>query len=95
MVGLYKIGKGVNKMSQNTQSKILSIDEQIQKLKEKRSREVAKLERSAGKRLIEKFNLENKSIDEIYLFIESIQDQSEEIENVNSVSYLKNEQFNQ
>ncbi|MCK1995473.1 hypothetical protein MPH61_23405 [Peribacillus muralis] len=82
-------------MSQNTQSKILSIDEQIQKLKEKRSREVAKLERSAGKRLIEKFNLENKSIDEIYLFIESIQDQSEEIENVNSVSYLKNEQFNQ
>lgn len=59
-------------MAQNTQSKILSIDEQIQKLKEKRNREIAKLERSTGKKFLEKFNLENKSLDEIYSLIDRI-----------------------
>ncbi|PTY92340.1 hypothetical protein [Heyndrickxia sporothermodurans] len=59
-------------MAQNTQSKILSIDEQIQKLKEKRNREVAKLERNAGKRFLEKFDLENKSLEEIYTVIDTL-----------------------
>ncbi|KYD11419.1 hypothetical protein B4102_2147 [Heyndrickxia sporothermodurans] len=60
-------------MAQNTQSKIISIDEQIQKLKEKRNREIAKLERNTGKKLIERFKLENKSIDEIYSFINTLE----------------------
>ena len=59
-------------MAQNTQSKILSIDEQIQKLKVKRNREVAKLERNAGKRFLEKFDLENKSLEEIYTVIDTL-----------------------
>lgn len=64
-------------MTQHTQSKILSIDEQIQKLKEKRNREIAKLERNTGKRFLERFNLQNKSLDEIYLFIDSLKDLSQ------------------
>ncbi|WP_110925932.1 hypothetical protein [Bacillus massiliglaciei] len=82
-------------MAQSTQSKILSIDEQIQKLKEKRNREVAKLERNAGKKLIEKFNLENKSFDEISLFIDSLQDPSKENEKEDALSNQTNEQSNQ
>lgn len=61
-------------MAKSTQSKILSIDEQIQKLKEKRNREIAKLERNVGKRFLEKFNLQNKSNDEIFAFIDSLFD---------------------
>jgi uncharacterized protein YukE len=59
-------------MAQTTQSKILTIDEQIQKLKEKRNREVAKLERGAGKKFLESFNLENKTMEEIHTFIEEL-----------------------
>jgi len=59
-------------MAQSTKSKILSIDEQIQKLKEKRNREVAKLERSTGKKLIEAFNLGDKSSEEIQVFIDEL-----------------------
>lgn len=61
-------------MAQNTQSKILSIEEQIQKLKEKQKREIAKLEKNTGKRFLEKFKLENKPLDEIYSFIGKLQE---------------------
>ena len=61
-------------MSQNTQSKILSIEEQIKKLQDKKKREITKLERSTGKRLLEKFNLENKSLNEIYTFIDTLEE---------------------
>lgn len=81
-------------MTQNTRSKILSIDEQIQKLKDKRNREVAKLERNAGKRLLEKFNLENNSLDEIYTFIDNLVEISKESSNNDSVSELPHEQSN-
>lgn len=81
-------------MTQNTRSKILSIDEQIQKLKDKRNREVAKLERNAGKRLLEKFNLENNSLDEIYTFIDNLVEISKESTNNDSVSELSHEQSN-
>ncbi|TRZ39256.1 hypothetical protein CEQ21_07770 (plasmid) [Niallia circulans] len=60
-------------MSQNTQSKILSIDEQIKKLQDKKKREITKLERSTGKKFLEKFNLENKSLDEIYSFMDTLE----------------------
>lgn len=75
-------------MAQNTQSKILSIDEQIQKLKEKRNREVAKMERNTGKRFIEKFKQENKSLDEIYLFIDSLE-KSQKVENVDDKDIIQ------
>ncbi|MED3965816.1 hypothetical protein [Niallia taxi] len=60
-------------MTQNTKSKILSIEEQIKKLQDKKKKEIIKLEKSTGKRFIEKFNLENKSLDEIYSFIDNIE----------------------
>lgn len=60
-------------MAQNTQSKILSIEEQIKKLQDKKKREITKLERTTGKRFLEKFNLENKSLEEIYSFIDTLE----------------------
>lgn len=66
-------------MSQNAQSKILTIDEQIQKLKDKRNREIAKLERSIGKRFIEKFDLQNKSNEEINALIDSLEIPKEKV----------------
>ncbi|KGX85206.1 hypothetical protein [Pontibacillus litoralis] len=59
-------------MAENTQSKILSIEEQIKKLKEKQKREIAKLERNTGKRFLDKFNLQNESLDTIYEFIDTL-----------------------
>lgn len=60
-------------MSQNTQSKILSLDEQIKKLQDKKKREITKLERNTGKKFLAKFNLENKSLDEIYSFMDALE----------------------
>lgn len=60
-------------MTQNSKSKILSIEEQIKKLQDKKKKEILKLEKSTGKRFIEKFSLENKSLDEIYSFIDDIE----------------------
>lgn len=60
-------------MTQNTKSKILSIEEQIKKLQDKKKKEILKLEKSTGKKFIEKFSLENKSLDEIYSFIDNIE----------------------
>ncbi|SEO08234.1 hypothetical protein SAMN04489762_3441 [Terribacillus saccharophilus] len=79
-------------MVQNTKSKILSIDEQIQKLKEKRNREVAKLERSAGKKFIESFNLEDKSSEEIQVFIEGLKEKFVPVESEMSTGEFTNEQ---
>lgn len=73
-------------MAQSTQSKIQSIDEQIQKLMEKKNREIAKLEKNTGKKFLEVFDLGDKSIEEIYLFIESLKGLSAE-----SVSGVSNE----
>lgn len=70
-------------MSQNEQSKILTIEEQIKKLKEKKKREVEKLERNTGKRLIAKLNLETKSLEEIYDIIDFI---AENYSNINQVA---------
>ncbi|MGG3663017.1 hypothetical protein [Bacillus gobiensis] len=81
-------------MAQNTQSRILSIDEQIQKLKEKKNKEIAKLERNTGKRFLEKFNLQNKPLDEIYSFIDSLEELSKELLEDNQSSDQKNEQSN-
>lgn len=64
-------------MSTNTQSKITSIEEQIQKLKEKQKREIAKLERLTGKYFLEKFNLQNESLDKIKETIDSLSTQTE------------------
>ncbi|MCM3113600.1 hypothetical protein [Lederbergia lenta] len=82
-------------MAKNAQSKILTIDEQIQKLKEKRNREVAKMERNAGKRLIERFNLENKSLDQIYDFIDTIDELTRDSLKEETTSALTDEQSNQ
>lgn len=60
-------------MTQSTKSKILSIEEQIKKLQDKKKKEIMKMEKSTGKRFIEKFNLENKSIDKIYSFIDKME----------------------
>lgn len=78
-------------MAQSTQSKILSIDEQIKKLKEKKNREIAKLEKNTGKRFIEKFNLQNKSLDEIYSFIDSLDDSLKENSQEDQTGVLTNE----
>lgn len=79
-------------MAQNTKSKILSIDEQIQKLKEKRNREVAKLEKSAGKKFIESFNLEDKSTEEIQVFIDELKEKFAPGENEMSTGEFADEQ---
>lgn len=81
-------------MAKSTQSKILSIDEQIKKLKEKKNREIAKLEKNTGKRFIEKFNLQNKSLDEIYSFIDSLDDSLKENSQEDQTGVLTNEQSN-
>lgn len=81
-------------MVKSTQSKILSIDEQIKKLKEKKNREIAKLEKNTGKRFIEKFNLQNKSLDEIYSFIDSLDDSLKENSQEDQTGVLTNEQSN-
>ncbi|PKR83074.1 hypothetical protein [Heyndrickxia camelliae] len=54
----------------STQSKILTLDEQIKALKEKKKREIAKLERNVGKKFIEMFDCQNMHIDAIYEIIE-------------------------
>gem|GEM_PF-3686644 len=59
-------------MASTTQSKILSIDEQIKSLKEKRKKELIRLEQSTGKKFIETFNLENQSLEDIYTRIDSL-----------------------
>ncbi|AIF68414.1 hypothetical protein GZ22_18480 (plasmid) [Terribacillus saccharophilus] len=82
-------------MSATTQSKILSIDEQIQKLKEKRNREVAKLERSTGKKFLESFNLESKTTEEIHAFIDELMKKYNHESSSNKTSDLANGQSNQ
>lgn len=59
-------------VNNNQQSKILSIDEQIRKLQEKKNREIAKLEKSTGKKFIETFNAQALPIDEIYKIIAEV-----------------------
>jgi hypothetical protein len=71
-------------MTQSTLSKISSIDEQIKKLQDKKKREIAKLERNAGKRFIEKLNLESKSLEEIYSIIDKIEELTKDTLNLNS-----------
>lgn len=53
---------------------------------EKKNREIAKLEKNTGKKFLEVFDLGDKSIEEIYLFIESLKGLSAE-----SVSGVSNE----
>lgn len=67
-------------MATDTQSKILSIEEKIKKLKEQQKREVAKLERNTGKKFLEKFNLENKSIEQIQSVIDLLFDAVDNID---------------
>lgn len=59
-------------VNNNQQSKILSIDEQIKKLQEKKNREIAKLEKSTGKKFIETFKAQALPIDEIYKIIAEV-----------------------
>ncbi|WP_079707684.1 hypothetical protein [Paraliobacillus ryukyuensis] len=61
-------------MTVNEKSKILSIEEQIKKLQEKKKREIAKLEKNTGKKFIQIFELEDKSSEEIYNFIEKLKE---------------------
>ena len=82
-------------MAQNTQSKILSIEEQIKKLQDKKKREITKLERTTGKRFLEKFNLENKSLEEIYSFINTLEVLTKDSLSNESESEVKNGQPDQ
>lgn len=81
-------------MTTGVQSKILSIEEQIKKLQEKKKREVAKLERNAGKKLLEKFDLHNSSLEEIYTLIDSLAVQFQKTKEEIPQSGLNNEQSN-
>lgn len=56
------------------QSKILSIDEQIKKLQEKKNREIAKLERSVGKKFIEVFDKQSSNVNEIHKLIDDLKE---------------------
>lgn len=78
-------------MAVSTQSKIQEIEEQIRKLKEKQKKEIAKLERNTGKKLIEKFKLEDKSLDEIYQIIDSLKLPIEEVPTNESMTDTNNE----
>lgn len=82
-------------MSQATQSKILSIDEQIKKLQEKKKREIAKLERNVGKKFIETFELDNKSSEEIISFIEKLKEENSSSISADSMSETTNDQRDQ
>ncbi|MGG3641470.1 hypothetical protein ABES38_08830 [Bacillus gobiensis] len=81
-------------MARDTQSKILTIDEQIKKLKEKRTREIAKLERYTGKKFLSKFNLEEKSSEEINVFIDRLYEFTKENLKEDSAGDPPNEQSN-
>ncbi|GAF66479.1 hypothetical protein BTS2_3380 [Bacillus sp. TS-2] len=72
-------------MSNSNQSKVLSIDEQIKKLQEKKKREIEKLEKNAGKKFLEVFDLKEKSIEEINQFI-LILKQKSDITNIDEPS---------
>lgn len=58
--------------STNTQSRILSIEEKIKQLQEKKKKEISKLESSVGKKFIEVFEVHNLAAQEIYDLIESL-----------------------
>lgn len=58
-------------MSTN-QSRILSIEEQIKALKEKKRNEILKLEKAVGKKFIEVFGVQNNSIQDITSFIDEL-----------------------
>ncbi|WP_121606018.1 hypothetical protein [Virgibacillus sp. Bac332] len=59
-------------MQQNVESKISAIDAQIQKLQEKKKREINKLQKNVGKKFLSTFNLEDKPISEINAFIDNL-----------------------
>ncbi|MCM3603146.1 hypothetical protein M3175_20615 [Robertmurraya korlensis] len=82
-------------MTQSTVSKITSIEEQIKKLQDKKKREIAKLEKNTGKRFIEKFNLENKSIEEIYSFIETLEELTRDTITIENSTGTSNDESNQ
>lgn len=82
-------------MSQATQSKILSIEEQIKKLQEKKKREIAKLERNIGKKFLETFELENKSSEEIISFIQLLKEETRGSINADSMTNMTNEKPDQ
>lgn len=82
-------------MSQATQSKILSIEEQIKKLQEKKKREIAKLERNIGKKFLETFDLENKSSEEIISFIQRLKEETSVSINADSMDNITNEKPSQ
>lgn len=61
-------------MSQTPQSKILSIDEQIKQLQEKKKKEITKLERSVGKKFLDTFDQHNNHVDDIFKLIEKLKE---------------------
>ncbi|MGG0888969.1 hypothetical protein [Cytobacillus horneckiae] len=82
-------------MAQATQSKILSIEEQIKKLQEKKKREIAKLERNIGKKFLETFKLEDKSSEEIISFIQQLKEETRSPINADSMTNITNEKPDQ
>ncbi|MGM0941299.1 MAG: hypothetical protein ACQEWU_10100 [Bacillota bacterium] len=59
-------------MQQNVESKISAIDAQIQRLQEKKKKEIDKLQKNVGKKFLSTFNLEDKPISEINAFIDNL-----------------------
>lgn len=59
-------------MQQNVESKISAIDAQIQRLQEKKKKEINKLQKNVGKKFLSTFNLEDKPISEINAFIDNL-----------------------
>lgn len=60
--------------SGSTQAKVLTIEEQIKALQEKKKRELRKLEHSVGKKFIKTFDLQYEHLNDINILIDKLKE---------------------